>query len=63
MSEENNNGMMLLMAKSMLDQNKIESLDSIFAKIDAISSEKISEIAIDIFDESKMNYLIYEPEG
>lgn len=63
MSEENNNGIMLMMAKSMLDLNNIESIDSIFAKIDAITADTIKALANEVFTEEKMNYLIFEPEN
>lgn len=61
-SEENNNGMMLLMAKSMLDLGHIESLDSIFSRIDAVSSETLQKVAQEVFDEKEMFKLIFEPE-
>lgn len=62
MSEENNNGIMLMMAKSILDLNSIESIDSIFSKIDSISAETLKSLANEVFVEEKMNYLIFEPE-
>jgi len=60
-SEENNNGMMMLLARSILDLGYVESLDNIFSRIDAVTSEKLKEIAIEMLQEEDMCYLIYEP--
>jgi predicted Zn-dependent peptidase len=58
-SSENNESLMLSMAKSMLVFNKVDSLSEIGRKIDAITTEEIREVANEIFDESKLSYLIY----
>lgn len=62
MSEENNNAMMLMMAKSLLDVGNIPSLNDIFKKIESIDAMLLQEIAQDVFPE-QMNALIYEPES
>ena len=62
MSEENNNGFMLMMAKSMLDLGMVESLESIFTRIDNITAEDIQRVASEMFNEEQLNYLIFEPE-
>jgi predicted Zn-dependent peptidase len=61
MSEENNNGLMLLMAKSMLDLGRVESLDSIFQKIDAITPIEFQSVA-QIFKEEDFYQLNFIPE-
>ncbi|MDW3192864.1 MAG: pitrilysin family protein [Cytophagales bacterium] len=61
MSEENNNATMLMMAKSLLDMERIPSLNDVFHQIEEIEAEQLLEIAQDIFPE-EMNSLIYEPE-
>jgi predicted Zn-dependent peptidase len=58
-SSENNESLMLSMAKSMLVFNKVDSLDEIGRKIDAITAEEIREVANEIFEEKKLSYLIY----
>ena len=45
MSEENNNAMMLMMAKSLLDLNKIPALDEVFKQIDLITAQELREIS------------------
>ncbi len=62
MAEEGNQGYMLMMAKSILDLEKIESLQDIFDDINAIKSEKLLELANEMFDESQMSRLTFLPE-
>ena len=61
MSEENYSGMMLMMAKSMLDLKEIMSIDSIFQKIDDITAANLLEIANDVLDREQMSILSYVP--
>jgi len=58
-SSENNENLMLSMAKSMLVFNKVDSLEEIGHKIDAITAEQIRNVANEIFEEAKLSYLIY----
>ena len=62
MSEESNNSFMLMMAKSLLDVRKVESLSEIFEKIRLITSSQLHEVARDMFDESQFSCLTYFPE-
>ncbi|MEO5601119.1 MAG: pitrilysin family protein [Cyclobacteriaceae bacterium] len=62
MAEENNLNLMLSMGRSVLDIGRVPSLEEIYYQIDEISALKMMDIAQDIFDESKMSYLIMEPE-
>ncbi len=62
MSEENNNAMMLTMAKSLLDVERIPSLNEIFQQIEDIEIGMLQDIAQEVFPE-EMNSLIYEPEA
>jgi predicted Zn-dependent peptidase len=62
MSEENNMSLMLLFAKSILDLNEIESLPSIFQKIDAITSSELLDMAKDMFNPELFSTLTYVPE-
>ncbi|PKQ68916.1 M16 family metallopeptidase [Raineya orbicola] len=63
LAEENFMNLMLVLGKSLLDTRKIESLQEIFKKIEAISAEDIWEVANEIFDESQFSTLTYLPEG
>lgn len=62
MSEENNNAMMLMMAKSTLDLPEIPTLTHVFKQIDEISAPLLQDIARETFPE-EMNRLIYAPEN
>jgi predicted Zn-dependent peptidase len=61
MAEENNANLMIMMGRSLLDQGKIDSLDSIFNQINEVSSIKLMDISNEMFNETDLNYLIYQP--
>ena len=60
MSEESKQGYMLMMAKSLLDIDKVESLTKIFEDIDAISGQKLLELSNEMFDSNQLSRLIYK---
>ncbi len=62
MSEESNNSFMLMMAKSLLDIQKVEPLAEIFEKIRLISARQLQDVAQEVFDERRFSILTYLPE-
>ncbi|NOT74297.1 MAG: insulinase family protein [Cyclobacteriaceae bacterium] len=62
MAEESNISFMMMMARSILDLGKIQSLDEIFARIQGTSAEDIMRMSNEMFDEDKLSILIMEPE-
>ncbi|MEM9325221.1 MAG: pitrilysin family protein [Bacteroidota bacterium] len=60
MSEENNNAMMLMMAKSLLDLGRVPSLTAVFDRIDALEAGELRMIAGEILGH-ELDSLIYEP--
>jgi predicted Zn-dependent peptidase len=60
MAEEGKQGYMLMMAKSLLDLNKIESLSQIFDEIDAVTPTLIQNLANEMFDKKELSTLIYK---
>ena len=62
MSEENNASLMLAMGKSMLDKNRIDSIEEIFSKIRNISARQMQDVAIEMFDDSMLSMLTYIPK-
>ncbi|QRR01956.1 M16 family metallopeptidase [Dyadobacter sandarakinus] len=62
MSEESNMSFMLMMAKSLLDTGKVDSLPEIFAEIEQITAAQLQEIAQEMFDEANFSYLTFIPE-
>lgn len=62
MSEENKNAFMLMMAKSMLDLNRLPNINEVFKKIDNLSAPELQELAIETLEISDMSSLTYLPE-
>jgi predicted Zn-dependent peptidase len=60
-AEENNTNLMLMMGRSLLDIDKIETLEEVFQKIDHITAVDLMEVANDIYNHDKLNYLIFQP--
>ena len=62
LSEENKNAIMLMMAKSQLDLNKVPDINSVFKKIDNITPSQIQELAKAYLPIDQMSSLAYLPE-
>lgn len=62
MSDENNNGYMLMMAKNLLDMGRIHTLEEIYQDIDLISPSMLLEISRSIFDKDSFCELQFVPE-
>ena len=62
LSEENKNAIMLMMAKSQLDLNKIPDLSSVFRKIEEITPGQIQELARDFLPVDQMSSLTFLPK-
>ncbi len=63
MSEENNNSLMLMLSKSLLDLREIRSLEHVFSLIDGVSQSDLMEVANEIFEPSRLSSLTYLPEN
>lgn len=63
MAEESNQNFMLMMAKSILDVGKVESLENIFSEIKKIEANELQEITQEMFDETQLSYLTFLPEN
>jgi predicted Zn-dependent peptidase len=57
---ENHESLMLSLGKSLLIFNKIESIEDLCNKIDAVTASELIETANDIFEPSKLSTLIYK---
>ncbi len=62
MAEENNQGFMLMMGKSILDDEKIESLPEIFKIINTFTASQLQEVAQEMLQEKDFSMLTYVPE-
>jgi predicted Zn-dependent peptidase len=61
MAEESNLNFMLMMAKNLLDREKIESIEEIFEQIDVIDSAHIQSLAKEMLNPDTLSCLIFEP--
>jgi predicted Zn-dependent peptidase len=57
---ENHESLMLSLGKSLVIFNKIDSIEDLCKKIDAVTASELLETANDIFDPSRMSTLIYK---
>ncbi|WP_419702107.1 M16 family metallopeptidase [Mucilaginibacter sp. NFX135] len=62
LAEENRMSLIISMAKSLLDFNHIDTLDDVFAKINAVTADQLLEISNEIFDIDKLITLNFEPK-
>ncbi len=61
MAEESNIGLMMMLGKSILDLNKVESLNEIFDQIRRIKATELTDIANEILREDNLSFLNYVP--
>ena len=59
-SSDNRENLMLSMGKSYMLYDHVDSLDTIYKKIDSIKSADILEVANEVLDPKKLSYLIYQ---
>jgi len=59
-SSENNENQMLAIGKSVLLYNRVDTLEKIYKKIQAVSAEHLMEVANEIFEPSQLSTLIYK---
>ena len=62
MSEEGNMSFMLMMAKSLLDMNKIDSLEELFIQIKVVTAPQLQDLANEMFRDEDLSYLTFLPE-
>lgn len=61
MAEENNVSLMLMMGKSLLDLDRIEEIEDIYKKIQAVKASDLQDIANEMFDENSLSILTFKP--
>lgn len=61
LGEENRIGLIVSMAKSLIDYNKIDSLETVFQKIQAVNTQDMAQIADEILDEKNLSVLTFYP--
>nr|WP_221269258.1 pitrilysin family protein [Mucilaginibacter sp. X5P1]MBB6139437.1 putative Zn-dependent peptidase [Mucilaginibacter sp. X5P1] len=63
LAEESRMGLIISIAKSMIDFNHADSLEEVFAKINAVTAEDMLAISNEIFDTDRMITLLFEPNA
>ena len=63
MSEENNASLMLMMGKSLLDLERIQSLEEIFAEIGNVTALNLQGVATEMFVENELSNLNFLPKN
>lgn len=63
MSEENNNSLMLMLSKSLLDLGEVRSLEDVFKQIDTVTQQNLLEVANEVFEPTLLSTLTYLPEN
>ena len=61
LGEENRIGLIISMAKSLIEYDRIDDLDTVFKKIQAVTPSEIAQIAEEIFDERNLSTLTFYP--
>ncbi len=63
LGEENRIGLIISMAKSLIDYERIDDLETVFHKIQSVSTTDMSNIANEILDERNLSSLTFYPLG
>lgn len=61
MAEESNLNFMLMMAKNLLDREKIETLEELFEQIDLVRATDLQSLAIEMLNLDELSCLIFKP--
>lgn len=62
LGEENRMGLLISMSKSLLDYGRVDTLEEIFAKVNAVSDSQVLEIANEMFDPKELSSMIFNPK-
>ncbi|MFP4089974.1 MAG: M16 family metallopeptidase [Cyclobacteriaceae bacterium] len=61
MSSENNQSLMLAMARSILDEYEMDTIETLYEKISAMKAEELQEVAQEMLREEDLSILSYVP--
>jgi len=61
LGEENRIGLIISMAKSLIDHNKIDSLETVFEKINAVTTTQMADVTHEILDIEQLNIFTFCP--
>jgi predicted Zn-dependent peptidase len=63
LGEENRIGLIISMAKSLIDYDRIDNLETVFDRIRSVTRSEMVDIADEILDESNLSSLTFYPLG
>ncbi|MNT85695.1 hypothetical protein D3C72_2258830 [compost metagenome] len=49
------------MAKSLIDHNKIDSLETVFEKINAVTTNQVQQVVDEVLDIDRLNIFTFSP--
>ena len=61
LGEENRMGLIISMSKSLLDYGKVDTLEEVFEKINAVTASQALEISNQMFEKAALTTLLFEP--
>lgn len=61
LGEENRIGLIISMAKSLIDHDKIDSLETVFEKINAVTTTQMADVTNEILDIEQLNIFTFCP--
>ncbi len=62
LAEENRLSLIISLAKSLMDDGRVQTLEEVFAQIDAVDAAQLLHIANEILDERNLSSLSFVPE-
>lgn len=62
LGEENRMGVLISMAKNLIDYNHVNTLEEVVSQINVVSSEELLAISNEVFEESQLSELSFLPE-
>ncbi len=62
LGEDNKLSLIIAMTKSLIDYNRVDTLEEVFEKVNRVTSAQLIDIANEIFEPSAMSMLMFEPE-
>jgi predicted Zn-dependent peptidase len=60
MAEENNVSFMIMMARNLLDQGRVTSLEEIFERVKNTTAHQLQELAHEMFNQRQLSTLIID---
>ena len=61
LGEENRIGLIISMAKSLIDHHKIDSLETVFEKINAVTTAEMADVVHEVLDIEQLNIFTFCP--